>query len=139
MAARASFVPASANYNPATAPYAPASRSYVPASSSHVVPATDPYAPASASYVRAASAAASTSVVPGSIPPASTQDPRFFIKGWFVHVAGTDPVGPVSANQVARGIKAGKIPAEASIQWQGDLWWKGVYDEPAIIAALKAL
>ena len=139
MAARSSFVPASASYNPASAPYAPAaapaSRTYVLASASHVVPATDPYAPASASYVRAAP----TSVVPGSIPPASTQDPRFFIKGFFVHVQGSDPVGPVSANQVARGIKAGKIPAEASIQWQGDLWWKGVYDEPAIIAALKAL
>ena len=138
MAARSSYVPASASYNPATEPYAPASRTYpkslVPASASHVVPATDPYAPASASYVRA-----SDSVVPGSIPPASTQDPRFFIKGFFVHVAGSDPVGPVSANQVARGIKAGKIPAEASIQWQGDLWWKGVYDEPAIIAALKTL
>ena len=135
MAARASFVPASSSYNPASAPYAPASRTLVSASASHSVPATDPYAPASASYVRAAS----SSVVPGSIPPASNQDPRFFIKGWFVHVAGTEPVGPVSADQVARGIKAGKIPAEASIQWEGDLWWKGVYDEPAIIAALKAL
>jgi hypothetical protein len=138
MAARSSFVPASSSYNPATEPYAPASRTYpkslVPASASHVVPATDPYAPASASYVRA-----SSSVVPASIPPASTQDPRLFMKGFFIHVAGSDPVGPVSANQVARGIKAGKIPAEASIQWQGDLWWKGVYDEPAIIAALKTI
>lgn len=61
------------------------------------------------------------------------------MKGFLVHVEGTEPVGPVSADQVARGIKAGKIPAEASIQWQGDLWWKGVYDEPAVIAALKAL
>lgn len=62
------------------------------------------------------------------------------MKGFFVHVEGaTEPVGPVSADQVARAIRAGKIPAEASIQWQGDLWWKGVYDEPAIIAALKSL
>jgi hypothetical protein len=82
---------------------------------------------------------ARTSFVPASIPPASTQDPRLFMKGFFVHVEGAQPVGPVSANQVARGIKAGKIPAEASIQWQGEVWWKGVYEEPAIIAALKAL
>lgn len=74
------------------------------------------------------------------MPPASSQDPRLFMKGFFVHVEGaTEPVGPVSADQVARAIRAGKIPAEASIQWQGDLWWKGVYDEPAIIAALKSL
>lgn len=84
-------------------------------------------------------AAVARSFVPASMPPASTQDPRLFMKGWFVHVEGTQPVGPVSADQVARGIKAGRIPAEASIQWQGDVWWKGVYDEPAIIAALKAL
>ena len=83
--------------------------------------------------------AARVSYIPASMPPASTQDPRLFMKGWLVHVEGMEPVGPVSADQVARGIKAGKIPAEASIQWQGDLWWKGVYDEPAIIAALKSL
>lgn len=127
-----SYVPASASYNPASAPYEPPSRSYVPASASYV--------PASAPYVRkTGSYAPPPSFVPASMVPASTQDPRLFMKGFFIHVEGTDPVGPVSANQVARGIKAGKIPAEASIQWQGDLWWKGVYDEPAVIAALKAL
>ena len=71
---------------------------------------------------------------------ADTKDPRLLMKGFFVHVEGAPrPVGPVSADQVARAIRAGKIPAEASIQWQGDIWWKGVYDEPAVIAALKAL
>jgi hypothetical protein len=74
-----------------------------------------------------------------TLPTAPASDPRLLMKGFFVHVEGAHPVGPVSADQVARGIRAGKIPAEASIQWQGDLWWKGVYDEPAIIAALKAL
>jgi hypothetical protein len=120
MAARSSYVPASASYVPDSAP--PASGHYE----------TNYRAPASARP-------APTSVVPASVPPASTQDPRLFIKGFFVHVEGKEPVGPVSADQVARAIKAGRLPAEASIQWQGELWWKGVYDEPAIIAALKAL
>jgi hypothetical protein len=115
--------------------------SYVPASNHYAHgPASQP--PASGHYetnYRGHARQAPTSVVPASIPPASTQDPRLFMKGFFVHVEGSEPVGPVSANQVARGIKAGKIPAEASIQWQGELWWKGVYDEPAVIAALKAL
>jgi hypothetical protein len=69
----------------------------------------------------------------------SSRDPRLDMKGFLVHVEGTMPVGPVSADQIARGIRAGKIPAEASVQWQGEVFWRGVYDEPAVIAALKAL
>lgn len=68
-----------------------------------------------------------------------SRDPRLDMKGFFVHVAGTSPVGPVSADQIARGIRAGKIPSEASVQWQGEVFWRGIYDEPAVIAALKAL
>ena len=56
-----------------------------------------------------------------------------------VWVSGSDPVGPVSADQVARGIRAGKVPADASIQRVGDLFATDVLDEPDIIAALKAL
>ena len=67
------------------------------------------------------------------------RDPRLDMKGFFIHVDGGLPVGPVSADQVARGIRAGKVPPEASIQWQGEVFWKGVYEEPAVIAALKAL
>jgi hypothetical protein len=126
MAARSSYAPAPASYVPASGHYAPAPASHAPASGHYETNYRHPRQ-------------APTSMVPASVPPASTQDPRLFMKGFFVHVEGTEPVGPVSANQVARGIKAGKIPAEASIQWQGDLWWKGVYDEPAVIAALKAL
>jgi len=129
MAARSSLVPASASYVPASAPYAQAPSSYDPA--------REPYGPASGTY--RVSSSGPSSVVPASVPPTSTQDPRLFMKGFVVHVEGTEPVGPVSADQVARAIKAGKIPAHASIQWQGDLWWKGVYDEPAVIAALKTL
>ena len=68
-----------------------------------------------------------------------SSDPRLAMKGFFVHVEGAVPVGPVSADQIARGIRAGKIPAEASVQWEGEVFWRGIYDEPAVIAALKAL
>jgi hypothetical protein len=66
-------------------------------------------------------------------------DPRLEMKGFFVHVDGGQPVGPVSATQIARGFRAGKIPSEASVQWQGEVFWRGLFDEPAVIAALKAL
>ena len=57
---------------------------------------------------------------------------------WLVYVEGGSVVGPVSANQVARGIRAGRVPAEASIQAVGEVFWTGVLDEPAVLAALKS-
>jgi hypothetical protein len=48
-------------------------------------------------------------------------------------------VDPVSADQVARGIRAGKVPSDASIQRLGDLFACDVLDEPDVIAALKPL
>lgn len=58
---------------------------------------------------------------------------------WLVYVEGGEVVGPVSANQVARGIKAGRIPSDASIQAVGEVFWTGLFDEPVVIAALKSL
>lgn len=58
---------------------------------------------------------------------------------WLVYVEGGEVVGPVSANQVARGIRAGRVPSDASIQAVGEVFWTGVLDEPAVIAALKSL
>jgi hypothetical protein len=58
---------------------------------------------------------------------------------WLVWVEGGQAVvGPVSASQVARGIKSGRVPADASIQRAGEVFWTGVLDEPAVIAALKS-
>ena len=56
----------------------------------------------------------------------------------FVWIEGGDPVGPVSAEQIARGIRAGKVPAHASVQRSGDVFWSDLLDEPSVIAALKA-
>ena len=58
---------------------------------------------------------------------------------YLVWIDGGDPVGPVSANQIARGIRAGKVPADASLQRVGDLFASSVLDEPDVILALKQL
>ncbi len=56
---------------------------------------------------------------------------------FLVWLDGGDPVGPVSADQIARGIRAGRVPADASVQRVGDLFATTVLDEPQIILALK--
>lgn len=56
---------------------------------------------------------------------------------WMVWVEGGDTVGPVSAHQLARGIRAGRVPPDASVQREGEVFWSGILDEPTIIAALK--
>jgi hypothetical protein len=58
---------------------------------------------------------------------------------WLVWIEGGDPVGPVSAEQLARGIRGGKVPSDASVQRTGDVFWSGILDEPDVIAALKSL
>lgn len=57
---------------------------------------------------------------------------------WSVWVEGGEPVGPVSARQIARGIRSGRVPSDASVQRAGDVWWSAVLDEPFVIAALKS-
>jgi hypothetical protein len=59
-------------------------------------------------------------------------------QSWLVWIEGGDLVGPVSARQIARGIRAGKVPTEASIKRSDAVWWSGVLDEPVVIAALKS-
>jgi hypothetical protein len=60
-------------------------------------------------------------------------------QSWYVWIEGSDVIGPVSLNQLARGIKAGKVPGDASIQRHGDVWWSGILDAPEVIEALKEL
>ena len=58
---------------------------------------------------------------------------------WLVHVEGGDRVvGPVSAAQIAWGIRAGQVPSHATVQREGDVFWTGILDEPVVIEALKA-
>ena len=61
------------------------------------------------------------------------------LQEWYVHVQGGDPVGPVSADQIARGIRAKKVPGDAQVVRIGDTRWEDVLDSGAVLAALKAL
>jgi hypothetical protein len=77
-----------------------------------------------------------------SQPPSmesSWTPPARLEKKWMVYVEGGEVVGPVSADQIARALKAGMIPMEASVQREGEVFWDGILDQPAIIAALKSL
>jgi hypothetical protein len=72
-------------------------------------------------------------------PPPSAMTPNLVARRYFVWVDGSEPVGPVSADQIARGIRAGKVPSHAALQREGDLFAFDVLDEPEVIAALKQL
>jgi hypothetical protein len=61
------------------------------------------------------------------------------IREWYVWVDGGDAVGPVSADQIARGILVGKVPRDAQVARAGDYEWGDVLDSTAVVAALKAL
>lgn len=67
----------------------------------------------------------------------ATRAPGLLVRQFMVWIDGADAVGPVSADQIARGVRAGKVPTDASIQRVGDLFAFDVLDEPDVIAALK--
>ena len=72
-------------------------------------------------------------------PPPPSVVERLSTAEYLVWLDGGDPVGPVSADQIARGIRAGKVPADANVQRVGDLCSAAALDEPEIILALKQL
>jgi hypothetical protein len=71
-------------------------------------------------------------------PPASAP-PSLLAKQFLVWVDDSEPVGPVSADQIARGIRAGKVPSHASVQRVDDFFASDVLDAPEVIDALKRL
>jgi hypothetical protein len=66
-------------------------------------------------------------------------DPRLLAPVWHVWIEDADPVGPVSADLIARGMRAGKVPSDASIRHETDTFWGDLLDQPDIVAALKAV
>src|SRR5688572_12356738 len=66
-------------------------------------------------------------------------DPRLAERVWYVWVEGVDPVGPVSADQLARGLRAGKVPADASIRHESETFWSDLVDQPLVVEALKGV
>ncbi len=57
---------------------------------------------------------------------------------WYVRVEG-DTVGPVSADQIARGIKLGRVPTDALIARFDQREWARILDSSAVVTALRAL
>ena len=66
-------------------------------------------------------------------------EPRLFEKVWLVCLPGEEPIGPVSADQLARGVRAGKVPSDARVKHVGDTFWSDLLDLPDFILALKAV
>ena len=62
----------------------------------------------------------------------------FDVAQWLVYVGG-QVVGPVSAHQIAQGIRSGHVTSDASIQPAGAVFWTGILDEPVVIGALKSI
>jgi hypothetical protein len=58
---------------------------------------------------------------------------------WFVCMSGGAPIGPVSAAQIAQGIKAGQVPSDAQIARSGGGTWEEVLDARAVLDALKSI
>lgn len=74
-----------------------------------------------------------------SAPPPPGARPSLTAKQFLVWIDGSDPVGPVSADQIARGIRAGKVPSHASLQRVDDIFACDVLDAPEVIEALKSI
>ncbi len=72
-------------------------------------------------------------------PPNPSIRQKLAEKQFLVWTDGSDPVGPVSADQIARGIRAGKVPSDASLQRVDDIFACDVLDAPEVIEALKQL
>ena len=71
--------------------------------------------------------------------PGQTTDPGLLLPVWHVWIEGGEPVGPVSADQLARGIRAGRVPSDASIRHETETFWSDLLDVPAVVLALKAV
>jgi hypothetical protein len=58
---------------------------------------------------------------------------------WYVSVDGGETVGPVSADQIARGIRGGHVPSHAQLTRFDQSEWEDVASSSAVVAALRAL
>src|SRR5687768_13425989 len=66
-------------------------------------------------------------------------DPKLAERVWYVWVEGSDPVGPVSADQIARGLRAGRVPSDVSVRHESAVFWGDVLDHREIVDAIKAV
>jgi hypothetical protein len=71
--------------------------------------------------------------------PFMETDDALVLREWYVRVDDGETVGPVSADQIARGIKLGRVPSDAMIARFDQTLWANVLDSGAIVAALRSL
>src|SRR5271166_5220617 len=55
---------------------------------------------------------------------------------WFVCVPGGETVGPVSTSLLLRGIRSGKVPADAFVCRRGEKTWRPIPESPELAAAV---
>jgi hypothetical protein len=61
------------------------------------------------------------------------------VKEWYIYQASGSPVGPVTTDQIARGLIAGKVPRDAYIAAQGDPQWQAVSSVVEVGAAVQRI
>jgi hypothetical protein len=66
-------------------------------------------------------------------------DTALAFREWYVRVDGSETVGPVSADQIARGIRVGRVPKDALISRFDQQEWAQVLDSSAVVTALRSL
>src|SRR5688500_13046855 len=88
---------------------------------------------------RAADKPNRNSYVAPKLEPETPLDPRLAAPVWHVWVEGGDPIGPVSADQIARGVRAGRVPSDASVRHDSDVFWSDLLDQRDILDAIKAV
>jgi hypothetical protein len=71
--------------------------------------------------------------------PFVANDDALVLREWYVRVDAGETVGPVSADQIARGIKLGRVPTDAMLARFDQTDWANVLDSSAIVAALRSL
>jgi hypothetical protein len=66
-------------------------------------------------------------------------DPKLVERVWHVWIEGGEPIGPVSADQIARGVRAGRVPSEASVRHESEIFWSDLLDQRVILEAIKTV
>jgi len=71
--------------------------------------------------------------------PSSAHERDLVQAVFHVCVEGSDPIGPVSAEQIARGVIAGRVPRDAFVAREGAESWTDLLDVPEVVRAMKCV
>jgi hypothetical protein len=71
------------------------------------------------------------------LPPPPSEELPFLRAEFYVWSESGEPVGPVSVDQIARGILAGRVPLQAFVTRPGETEWRKVLETREIVRALE--